>query len=145
MDDILRLDSSAYHQFIFDLWAKGMLTFGQRKSAEIIPFFVSKKDGRLRLVLDFRATNSHFKSPPDIAMAAGYTFGQLFVEGDQKVYTAQSDIKDYFYSIGLPEYLHSFFSLPPIRPSTLRGLAMRQGTSIVELRGWGMMSWCTHR
>lgn len=137
MDDILRLDSSAYHQFIFDLWAKGMLTFGQRKSAEITPFFVSKKDGRLRLVLDCRATNSHFKSPPDIAMAAGYTFGQLFVEGDQKVYTAQSDIKDYFYSIGLPEYLHSFFSLPPIRPSTLRGLAMQQGTSIVELRGWG--------
>ena len=137
MDEILRQDSSMYHQFVYDLWSKGMLTFGRRKRAEITPFFVAKKDGRLRLVLDCRATNLHFKNPPDIAMAAGYTFGQLCVDGGEKVYTAQSDIKDYFYSIGLPEYLYNFFCLPAIRPSLLRRLAQQHGLVIDELQGLG--------
>ena len=120
MDEVLRSSPSLYHDFVGDLWDRGMLTFGTFKKAGITPFFVIKKKGKLRLVLDCRATNEHFKKPPDIAMAAGYSFGQLEVGGDQQVFVAQSDIKDYFYSIGLPSYLHPFFSLPPIRPRLLQ-------------------------
>lgn len=121
MDEVLRFDDHAYHDFIGDLWERGMLTFGHSCRASITPFFVVKKSGKLRLVLDCRQANEHFKPPPDIAMAAGYSFGQLVVEHDQEVFVAQSDIKDYFYSIGLPDYLHPFFSLPPIRSDLLSG------------------------
>jgi hypothetical protein len=38
-------------------------------------------------------------------MAAGYSFGQLTAEHGQELFVAQSDIKDYFYSIGLPVFL----------------------------------------
>ena len=121
MDEVLRFDDHAYHDFIGDLWERGMLTFGHSCRASITPFFVVKKSGKLRLVLDCRQANEHFKPPPDIAMAAGYSFGQLVVEHDQEVFVAQPDIKDYFYSIGLPDYLHPFFSLPPIRSDLLSG------------------------
>ena len=128
MDEVLKSNTSLYHDFIGDLWDKGMITFGQSKRALITPFFVTKKNGKLRLVLDCRATNGLFRPPPDIAMAAGYSFGQLALHKDRdsagerrKLFTAQSDIKDYFYSIGMPEYLFPFFCLPPIRPAKLSG------------------------
>ena len=120
MDEILKNDAEVYHDFIFDLWQRGMITFGQVKKSIITPFFVIKKNQRLRLVLDCRATNQLFRPPPDIAMAAGYSFGQLELSSKDTMYVAQSDIKDYFYSIGLPSYLYPFFSLPPIRPGKLR-------------------------
>lgn len=128
MDEVLRNSPSLYHEFVGDLYDRGMLTFATFKKAGITPFFVIKKNGKLRLVLDCRATNEHFKRPPDIAMAAGYSFGQLEVGGEQEVFVAQSDIKDYFYSIGLPSYLYPFFCLPPIRPQLLQ-------RRIPELRG----------
>ena len=119
MDEVLRSSSTAYHDFVLDLWGRGMLTFGKVSKATITPFFVAKKNGRLRMVLDCRLANTFFKPPPDIAMAAGYSFGQLTVNEGEQVYVAQSDIKDYFYSIGLPSYLHPYFSLPPIQPGAL--------------------------
>ena len=70
-------------------------------------------------MLDCRAINQLFRPPPDIAMAAGYSFGQLELSGNDIMYVAQSDIQDYFYSIGLPDNLHSYFA---IRPELLRDL-----------------------
>ena len=120
MAEVLRQSSTAYHDFIFDLYDKGMVTFGKEHRSTITPFFVIKKNGKFRLVLDCRQTNQMFKPPPDIAMSAGYTFGQLAMEEDQTLSVAQSDIRDYFYSIGLPEYLLPYFCLPAIRPNLLR-------------------------
>ena len=129
MDEVLKSDINMYHNFIYDLWTKGMIKFGKEKKAGITPFFVTKKDGRLRLVLDCRSANQFFLPPPDIAMAAGYSFGQLTIDDDQEMFVAQSDIKDYFYSIGLPSYLSAYFCLPAIRPGLLSG-------RIPELRRW---------
>eukprot|EP00438_Fugacium_kawagutii_P013651 Skav213124 [mRNA] locus=scaffold107:139529:142876:+ [translate_table: standard] len=119
MDVILKNDQGMYEEFVRDLWSRGMLTFGQEHRATITPFFVIKKNGRLRLVLDCRRANEFFTEPPDIAMAAGYSFSQLHLDQESKVYTAQSDIKDYFYSIGLPPFLSKYFCLPPVRTAAL--------------------------
>ena len=119
MDVILKHDKDMYEDFVYDLWSRGMLTFGKDHRSTITPFFVIKKNGRLRLVLDCRRSNEFFAKPPDIAMAAGYSFSQLHMDEPQEVFTAQSDIKDYFYSIGLPAFLHKFFCLPPVRPAKL--------------------------
>lgn len=129
MDDVLRNDSRAYHDFVGDLWKRGMLKFGGDRRSTVTPFFVAKKNGKLRLVLDCRASNQFFRPPPDIAMSAGYSFAQLELEPEDTMYVAQSDIQDYFYSIGLPDFLHPFFALPPIRPEWL-------AEQIQELQGW---------
>ena len=114
LDEVFRRDPEAYADFIADLAERNMVEFRTSAACVITPFFVNKKNGRLRLVLDCRSANELFSAPPDIALAAGYTFGQLETEAGQILFTAQSDVKDYFYSIGLPEGLRKFFCLPPV-------------------------------
>ena len=94
MDDALKRDKKLYLQFVVDLYKRNMIRFSETCASVITPFFVIKKDGRLRLVLDCRETNLLFKESPNIAMAAGYSFSQLEVPQDQCLYIAQSDIKD---------------------------------------------------
>jgi len=49
MDDVLRNDSRAYHDFVGDLWKRGMLKFGGDRRSTVTPFFVAKKNGKLRI------------------------------------------------------------------------------------------------
>ena len=114
LDEVFRQKPEVYADFITDLAERNMVEFRTSATCVITPFFVNKKNGRLRLVLDCRSANELFCAPPDIALAAGYTFGQLEVEAGQTLFTAQSDVKDYFYSIGLPEGLRKFFCLPSV-------------------------------
>lgn len=80
----------------------------------ISPFFVQKKSGKLRLVLDCRGTNRRFQSPPPMALSAGATWGSVRVPRGQSLYIAQSDIRDYFYGLELPAPLQDLFCLPAI-------------------------------
>lgn len=101
MDERLKQSPELYHRFIKDLWERNMIDFSHERVSTVTPFFVVKKSGKLRLVLDCRATNELFRPPPDIAMPAGYSFSQLQMSDEDTLYIAQTDIKDYFYSIGL--------------------------------------------
>lgn len=120
MDEVFRNSTSTYIEFVKDLWDRGMVSFTDRPRSTITPFFVAKKDGRLRLVLDFRAVNQMFRSPPPLAMSAGFSWSRLKVPQEQTLYTAQTDVKDYFYSLRLPHYLRPFFALPPIPAHLLK-------------------------
>ena len=114
MDEKLKQSSDLYHEFISDLSQRNMVDFTYNSISVVTPFFVIKKSGKLRLVLDCRATNEMFQSPPDIAMPAGYSFSQLQMKAKDTLYIAQTDIKDYFYSIGLPEELRPYFTFPQV-------------------------------
>ena len=132
MDEVLRHDHQQYFTFVKDLFDRGMITFTTKPRATITPFFVAKKNGKLRLVLDCRGVNQMFRPPPALAMSAGFSWSRLSVERSQTLYTAQSDIKDYFYSLRLPSFLQPFFALPPI-PCHL----MQQWGVSAELGGLG--------
>lgn len=132
MDEVLRHDHQQYFTFVKDLFDRGMITFTTKPRAIITPFFVAKKNGKLRLVLDCRGVNQMFRPPPALAMSAGFSWSRLSVERSQTLYTAQSDIKDYFYSLRLPSFLQPFFALPPI-PCHL----MQQWGVSAELGGLG--------
>ena len=114
MDEELRESSSLYHEFVANLYNRNMLDFSHTCHSVVTPFFVAKKDNRLRLVLDCRTSNSFFVSPPEMAMPAGYSFSQVQMDSEDQMYIAQSDIRDYFYSIGMPEELRSDFCLPQV-------------------------------
>lgn len=110
MDTILQHDSRKYQEFVHDLYKRGMVHFTDRPKDRITPFFVL----RLRLVLDCRAVNQRFRDPPALKMAAGSTWSNLELPPGQTLYVAQSDIKDYFYSLPLPSALQPYFCLPPV-------------------------------
>ena len=114
MDEKLKNSSELYNQFVIDLYDRGMLEFDHKATSIVTPFFVAKKSGKLRLVLDCRCSNTYFCSPPDIALPAGYSFSQLELSPDEQMYIAQTDIRDYFYSIGMPPKLRRFFALPRV-------------------------------
>ena len=153
MDETLRTSPQAYGDFVKDMFERGMLDFARGAASVIAPFFVAKKNGKLRLVLDCRATNQKFAHPPDIALAAGYTFSQLEVPCGETMYIAQSDVKDYFYSIGLPSGLRRFFCLPPVRGSqvdfVIPGFEGFDGDIYPRLKvvpmGWSWAMWIAQR
>lgn len=94
MDETLRNNPIAYANFVADLYERKMISFRCKAKSIVTPLLVIKKDGRLRLVLDCRATNRLFAPSPDIALAAGYSYSQLELPAEQCLYVAQSDLKD---------------------------------------------------
>ena len=119
MDPILKNNLHEYCVFIKDLFEKGMLQFTSHPRDLISPFFVAKKSGKQRLVLDCRAVNQRFRPPPRVALAAGFSWSRLHIPEGETLFTAQSDIRDYFYSLSLPAELRELFCLPPIPHSLL--------------------------
>ena len=57
MDIVLQRDEIKYQDFVLSLYKRGVIQFTHRPKDRITPFFVTKKSGALRLVLDCRAVN----------------------------------------------------------------------------------------
>ncbi|CAE7391323.1 ANK1 [Symbiodinium sp. CCMP2592] len=119
MDVVLKHDPGKYVDFVRTLYLAGMLAFTAHPKDLMTPFFVAKKSGKLRLVLDCRGINQRFKEPPSMMMAAGSSWSQLELPEGQHLYIAQSDITDYFYSLRMPEELQPYFCLPSIPSEAL--------------------------
>ena len=120
MDTTLQNDPIKYGQFVKDLWEKGMLRFTSEPKDLVTPFFVVKKNGKLRFILDCRGVNKRFRPPPALALAAGSSWSQVSIPKGSKMFVAQSDIKDYFYSLELPHALQPLFCLPPLPSSVVQ-------------------------
>ena len=54
LDEVFQKEPETYVGFIKDLFQRGMIEFRESAKSVITPFFVTKKNGRLRLVLDCR-------------------------------------------------------------------------------------------
>ncbi|CAE7480442.1 ANK1 [Symbiodinium natans] len=158
MDPVLKTDGAAYVQFVQRLFEGGMVSFTEKPRDLITPFFVTKKSGKLRLVLDCRGVNQRFREPPSIALAAGSSWSQLEIPLGEDLFIAQSDIKDYFYSLRLPHELQPFFCLPaiPVQAIHAWGVANKDwtGASVEGLvfpafrvvpMGWSWAMWWAQR
>ena len=77
-------------------------------------FFVTKKDGSLRLILDTRILCSYFADPPHTALPSGAAFGNLECPENQTFVFGSFDIRNAFYNLGIPFDLAERFSLPTI-------------------------------
>ena len=158
MDVKLQQSPEEYRHFVKKLYDVGMLRFTCSPQDLVTPFFVSKKDGRLRLILDCRGVNRRFRPPPTMSLAAGYTWSHLQLPRDKTLFIAQSDIKDYFYSLKMPEILQPFFSMPAIPswllrqwgvPADMGGEVDREGLAFPMLQvvpmGWSWAMWIAQR
>ena len=114
MDERLKKDPLLYCSFVKDLVESGMVSFTTAPEDLVTPFFVVKKNLRLRLILDCRGVNRRFRPPLPLALGSGSSWSQLTIPKADTLYVAQSDIKDYFYSLLLPESLRPLFCMPAI-------------------------------
>ena len=158
MDPLLRDDLGLYAEFVHDLFVSGMVEFTDQPEGLVTPFCVAKKNGKLRLILDCRDTNKMFRPPPALALGTGSSWSRLSIPEGQTLYMAQSDIKDYFYSLRLPLSLRPLFSMPAIPsallatwkvPEGLGGSLDRAGWIYPMLRvvpmGWNWAMWISQR
>ena len=137
MDERLQQDPELYRQFIKDLADKGVISFTNRPIEMVTPFCVNKKNGKLRLILDCRPVNARFKKPPPLALGAGTSWSQLGLPEGKALFLAQSDIKDYFYSLALPESLQSLFCMPAVPANVAQAWKLpRLGAIPQDDEGW---------
>ena len=78
-------------------------------------FFVHKKNGKLRLILDTRAANQFFKPPRHSNLPTPSAWCSIEVEEGEKLHTATGDVADAFHRMQLPKHLRQYFRLPAIQ------------------------------
>ena len=108
--------------FVKDLYVSGLLRFTVDPLDFVTPFFVTKKDGRLRLVWDCRGSNRRFKKCSKLRVASGAKWSEFQLGAKESLYVAQSDIPNFFYALGIPKKLSRYFCLPPVRVEFLMQL-----------------------
>ena len=68
---------------------------------EVGAFFVGRKDGRLRMVVDCRRSNAHFSTPDTVALCTAEALSRI-------------ELSEAFYHLELPQKLRCYFGLPPL-------------------------------
>jgi len=91
-----------YASFLSLLHDRGVITWERDLPSTCGLFFVSKKDGRLRLILDTRVANCHFRAPPRVSLPTGGALGSLECLPGEQLYFAGGDIDNCFYRIAAP-------------------------------------------
>ncbi len=112
--------TKTYTQFLRRLAESGLVDFSDSAGFEEISFFcVSKKNNRLRLIVDARRANAHFREPHYVHLATGDGLGGLSFSPGSELTVATADLKDAFYHLSLPEGLRPYFTLPSARAADL--------------------------
>lgn len=116
-------------------------------------FFVKKKGNKLRMILDCRLANTHFREPEGIQLASADSLSKMELPEDTPLYMASADLQNAFYTMGMPEQLRTYFGLRKLRASDL-GLEQVDGVKVkpsqwvfprvaVIPMGWShAMWWC---
>ena len=122
VDPILEHDPKQYAEFVTQMYRCKLVRFDVEPVCSCGLFFVTKKpkaDGsvKLRLVIDARRSNRLFKKPPWCPLSSGESLARMEISGT--CYTAQEDVKDFFYRLGIGKRLSRYFGLPRVRASSL--------------------------
>ncbi|CAK0878600.1 unnamed protein product, partial [Prorocentrum cordatum] len=115
-------------------------------------FFVHKKNGDLRMILDGRYSSLRFGEADKVELASGGAFSQIAVDGDDPIAVAGVDIADAFYNILLPPWLQKYFGLPPVRAGDFNlshvgeGIPVHPSQKVVPCfrcppMGWSVSLW----
>ncbi|CAK0849207.1 unnamed protein product, partial [Prorocentrum cordatum] len=114
-DKTLKADRGEYTRFVQDLLNRGMVELRTRREFEVGIFFVRKKSGKLRLIVDARSVNQNLRRPTSIQLASTAAMVGLEAEpGDMLEFSIQ-DIADCFYQFKVPDYMAPWFGMRPVR------------------------------
>jgi hypothetical protein len=125
IDSTLKSSSHQYLQFINDFKRRCLLRWTRAPKERVGVFFVRKKDGKLRLIIDARRTNQRFRTPPGVALSSAEAFSDVECEPGQKVFISTTDVENCFYKMRISKELSAFFALPPVTAGSV-------GTSMID-------------
>ncbi|CAK0894817.1 unnamed protein product, partial [Prorocentrum cordatum] len=129
MDEVLRNSPHAYQRLVKRLERAGMIDYTVQPQEFCSLFFVRKKNGSQRLVVDCRRSNCWFSAADPVQLSTGAGLGNLEVPDGARLYVGHVDIKDAFYHFELPERVRNLFALPAV-PAWVAGLAEVGGVRV---------------
>ena len=121
-DPILKNSKKKYLEFLKLLFKCGLIGFNKSSQvlSEVGIFFVRKKSGELRLILDCRRTNQYFRTPPSGSTTGLGALSGVRVPAGKTLYGSSYDIKDMFYRLRVPDWLQNYLGLPSLAASEVR-------------------------
>ncbi|CAK0897324.1 unnamed protein product, partial [Prorocentrum cordatum] len=138
MDLVLKRNSKRYRTFVRDLARRGLLGVTSRPAELAGIFFAAKTSLALRLIIDARRSNGHFRAPPSVRLLSSEGFGRIEVElppgthpsseeGRRLLdaftaYGTATDVKHCVYRMRIHEDLGRYFCLPAAPGHALEGL-----------------------
>ena len=123
-DPIFKRDRSQYLQFVADGVKRGVFSLGTKRRESVDVFFVCKKDGTLRLIVDCRHSNQRFKPPPGVSLFSAAGFGEVRCESGRPLYYAEVDVRHAFYQHAMPWWLREYFCLPSVTGAELKSVGI---------------------
>ena len=117
-DIVLSKNKNIRRGFFKRLSECGILGFSRTSKALVSPFFVSKKNGKQRLVLDCRRVNQLFRKPhrPDLGPAEALQ--RIEQPGEEPIFEAEADLKNCFYQCGIDPWLMEYFCFDDLVPGS---------------------------
>lgn len=110
-----------YHAFTQRLLDCGLVELTETRPTEFVEcFFVAKKDGRLRMVVDCRRANQWFESSEHVALCTAESLSRIELEPGAKLFVSSADLKDAFYHFELPAQLRTFFGMRSVSSDFLK-------------------------
>ena len=103
-----------YEKLVQSLYSKRMVSFTRRKKCGVGLFVVSKKDGRLRLIIDCRKLNFQLRAPPKTKLASTSSFSEVNIGSGDSMYYSSHDVCDCFYQFEVPDWLSPYLCLEPV-------------------------------
>ncbi len=118
-DPLLR-ETRTFAGFVGRLVAADIVELGLEPPVERVEmFFVGKKDGRLRMVVDCRRSNCWFATPDKVRLCTAEALTRIELEQDAELHVSSADLKDAFYHFELPHVLRPYFGLRHLRAGDL--------------------------
>ena len=108
-------DPRVFSGFVRRLYEADLIEFSEEKPCEYVEmFFVAKKDGRLRMVVDCRRSNEWFAAPDKTRLCTAEALSRIELEPGSQLHISTADLKDAFYHFELPCQLRSYFGMRPV-------------------------------
>lgn len=149
-DPLLR-DPRIYGQFVHRLVEADLVELVDEPPTEMVEaFFVGKKDGRLRMVIDCRRSNCWFREPDRTRLCTAEALSRIELDEGSVLHVSTADLKDAFYHFQLPGSLRRFFGMRPLIINSENGVAWgsKKGRRVyprlkVLPMGWShALFWC---
>jgi hypothetical protein len=122
-DPVLRRNRRRLCKFVKELNTLGLFKPVIQRKSHVGLFFVAKKNGSLRLIIDARPTNALFQKPPGAPLCSAetlasievvldadcQTFGDVACTDHGDLFLGVSDVENAFHRIGIPDWLSEYF------------------------------------
>ena len=123
-----------YVQLVGRMQRVGMLGFTAAPLAVNGVFAVAKDSESDRLIIDAQPANRLFIDSPHVSLPGPSHLVQLHVPAGCTMYTAKSDLSNFYHHIGLPDAMQPYFALPPLSPGELASLGLPAGAAFPMCR-----------